>query len=163
VLPATPTLPPSLAVGSDQGQGDFHLLGWPSRPMIVAKARRSRATLCAVKVNLSDRLRFVGNPEDIYWLLKPFAERSRSERSRSERRRSERRLASALRQAQVTARHGHPYPLTLKRAFGHRATEHTEKNQCVGKRTFITFYCETTLGFASHPGSSERWLGGVEL
>jgi hypothetical protein len=30
-------------------------------------------------------------------------------------------------------------PITLKRAFGHRATEYTEKNQWVGKQTFNTF------------------------
>jgi hypothetical protein len=29
--------------------------------------------------------------------------------------------------------------INLKRAFGHRATEYTEKNQCIGKRTFNTF------------------------
>ncbi|MEO5343403.1 MAG: hypothetical protein H7842_08720 [Gammaproteobacteria bacterium SHHR-1] len=29
--------------------------------------------------------------------------------------------------------------MILKRAFGHRATEHTEKNQCVGKHAFNTF------------------------
>jgi hypothetical protein len=36
VLQATPPLPPSLAVGNDQGQAGFHLLGWPSCPMIVS-------------------------------------------------------------------------------------------------------------------------------